>query len=156
MSLKPNIMLHASISEDLQSVRQAIAAGADVQSVNADGQPALHVAVSHGSSALSITSLLIEAGASLDMGREEDGRTALHCSCDDGSGLDVVACLLEAGADPNAMDLAGWTPLHCAAYMGAAAYVQALIQHGAKVSTVTPIADTNACLRCSPVDFMIL
>ena len=134
MSLTPNKRLHASISEDLQSVRQAIAAGADVQSVNAYGQPALHAAVSCGSGALSITSLLIEAGAKVDRGREEDGRTALHCACDDGSGLDVVECLLEAGANPNAMDLAEWSPLHCAAYMGAGAYVQALLKHGAKVN----------------------
>ena len=39
--------------------------------------------------------------------------------------------LLEAGADPDAVQRGGWTPLHSAAHNGDARTVELLLAHGA-------------------------
>jgi ankyrin repeat protein len=44
---------------------------------------------------------------------------------------EVVALLLERGADPNARQQEGWTALHGAAHNGDAETVEALLLHGA-------------------------
>jgi hypothetical protein len=43
----------------------------------------------------------------------------------------TIACLIEAGADPNATDMDGVTPLHRAVRTRCAAAVAALLEHGA-------------------------
>lgn len=48
----------------------------------------------------------------------------------------VVALLLEAGADPDAVQRGGWTPLHSAAHNGDARTVELLLAHGAVPSAV--------------------
>ena len=48
----------------------------------------------------------------------------------------VVALLLEAGADPDAVQRGGWTPLHSAAHNGDARTVELLLAHGADPSAV--------------------
>uniref|UniRef100_A0A674I0A5 Protein phosphatase 1 regulatory subunit 16A n=1 Tax=Terrapene triunguis TaxID=2587831 RepID=A0A674I0A5_9SAUR len=65
----------------------------------------------------------------------EDGLTALHQCCIDDFG-DVVALLLEAGADVNACDSELWTPLHAAATCGHLHLVELLIKHGANLLAV--------------------
>ena len=45
----------------------------------------------------------------------------------------TIACLIEAGADPNATDMGGVTPLHRAVRTRCAAAVEALLAHGADV-----------------------
>jgi len=69
--------------------------------------------------------------------RDKDGSTPLHCATWKGQ-EDVVALLLNAGADVNAHnenDHWGTTPLHAAAHANQAAIAQMLIDRG---------ADTNA------------
>ena len=79
--------------------------------------------------------LLLEAGANVNQVREEDGRTALHVACDDAS-VELVDTLLSSAADPNVEDYAGWTPLHCAAYMGNPSCIELMIRRGAEVSEI--------------------
>jgi ankyrin repeat protein len=50
--------------------------------------------------------------------------------------------LLDAGADPNARDDAGRTPLHFAAQEGATDAVRLLIDHGAEVDSVDRYGNT--------------
>jgi ankyrin repeat protein len=45
----------------------------------------------------------------------------------------TIACLIEAGADPNATDMDAVTPLHRAVRTRCAAAVAALLAHGADV-----------------------
>lgn len=51
--------------------------------------------------------------------------------------MDVTVCLLEAGADPDAPDEDGCTPLRAAVAADNAALVSALLRFGAAVDPVT-------------------
>ena len=128
-----NSKLHEAIStSDIDAARKALASGARVHCIDADGLPALHAAISC-SNALEMILLLMGAGASVNQVREEDERTALHIACEEGPKLDIVEALLASGASPNAKDMSGWTPLHCASYIGWAPCMERLLRHGAEV-----------------------
>ncbi|XP_033841914.1 protein phosphatase 1 regulatory subunit 16A [Periophthalmus magnuspinnatus] len=82
---------------------------------------------------------LLNKGVSPDL-FNEDGLTALHQCCIDDF-VEVVQCLLDAGACVNACDSELWTPLHAAATCGHTGLVQILIQAGADLLAVN--ADGN-------------
>lgn len=82
---------------------------------------------------------LLNSGVSPDL-FNEDGLTALHQCCIDDF-VEVVQCLLDAGACVNACDSELWTPLHAAATCGHTGLVQMLIQGGADLLAVN--ADGN-------------
>ncbi|KAG9332092.1 hypothetical protein JZ751_015868 [Albula glossodonta] len=69
---------------------------------------------------------LLNSGVSPDL-FNEDGLTALHQCCIDDF-VDMVQCLLDAGAAVNACDSELWTPLHAAATCGHTGLVQLLVQ----------------------------
>lgn len=69
---------------------------------------------------------LLNGGVSPDL-VNEDGLTALHQCCIDDF-VEIVQCLLDAGACVNACDSELWTPLHAAATCGHTGLVQILIQ----------------------------
>jgi len=67
---------------------------------------------------------------------DKDGSTPLHCATWKGQ-QEVVALLLESGADVNAHNANehwGTTPLHAAAHANQAAIAQMLIDRGADVN----------------------
>ncbi|XP_068160029.1 protein phosphatase 1 regulatory subunit 16A [Antennarius striatus] len=82
---------------------------------------------------------LLNNGVSPDL-INEDGLTALHQCCIDDF-VEMVQCLLDAGACVNASDSELWTPLHAAATCGHTGLVQLLIQAGADLLAVN--ADGN-------------
>jgi uncharacterized protein len=47
-----------------------------------------------------------------------------------------VDLLLESGADPDAVQRGGWTPLHSAAHNGDARTVELLLAHGADPAAI--------------------
>jgi ankyrin repeat protein len=70
--------------------------------------------------------------------RDSDGQTALHkyAGYDWGS-LDDVKTLIARGADVNAVDNDGFTPLHLAAMGGYADKASYLLEHGASLQVLT-------------------
>jgi ankyrin repeat protein len=94
-----------------------------------DGFTALHFAAFFGEP--DAAGLLLERGAEVDaLGRGWMTGTALHSAA---SRLqsEVVRILLEAGANPDVRQSAGWTPLHAAAMNGDLASLDLLLGAGA-------------------------
>jgi len=100
-----------------------------VTAYSGDGFTALHLAAFFGR--FEAAALLIERGAEVDaFGRGWMTGTAMHSAV---SRLqsEVVRILLEAGANPNLRQSAGWTPLHAAAMNGDLTSVELLLASGA-------------------------
>ncbi len=105
----------AARMRDVEAVRQELAAGVDVDVVNAPaengdgGNTALWFAA-QGSwpNGVDVARVLIEAGADVNKPCEH-GRTALHMAAAWGH-VDVVQLLLENGANPTIIDDHGMTP----------------------------------------------
>ncbi|VDK20228.1 unnamed protein product [Taenia asiatica] len=100
-------------------VRRLLAAGADVNRPDAEGRTPLIAAAYMGCG--DIIDILADAGANLNHA-DQDGRTALcvaaFCVPESASHSEVVAKLLQLGADPNLGDREHVTPLIGAANMG--------------------------------------
>ncbi|MFT7098856.1 MAG: ankyrin repeat protein [Rickettsiales bacterium] len=84
---------------------------ADVNLTTDDGLTALHFAAIRGY--LEIVSSLIEAKIDLDIAGRRYNRTALHYAADKNK-IDVVRILIEAGANPDLLDILGFSPLKIA------------------------------------------
>ena len=94
-----------------------------------DGFTALHLAAFFGRPGAA--ALLLEHGAEVDaFGRGWMTGTAMHSAA---SRLqsDVIRILLDAGADPDVRQSAGWAPLHAAAMNGDLVSVELLLAAGA-------------------------
>ena len=123
-------VFEAAALGELDRLREVL--DADPSSATAysgDGFTALHFAAFFGE--LEAAALLIERGAEVDaFGRGWMTGTALHSAA---SRLqsDLVRVLLEAGANPDVRQSAGWTPLHAAAMNGDLTRVGLLLAAGA-------------------------
>jgi len=122
----------AAYNENPEIMRVLIAAGADLSG-------ALHRATFNRNPA--VAEVLIAAGADLDELHNEPGMpnrqgTPLHWAVRNAgrSNIAVVELLLEAGADPNAEDDDGKTPLDYAEATGNAAMANLLRTHGGRLS----------------------
>jgi ankyrin repeat protein len=97
------------------------------------GDTALHMAAAaHG---CEIAQALIDKGADC-FAKNRRGAQPLHYAADANAGnpaaqAATIACLIRAGADPNATDNSGVTPLHRAVRTRCAAAVEALLAGGA-------------------------
>ena len=110
--------------------------------------------------------LLLAHGANPDL-PTMGGTTPLEAACGIGWGyhysinspdftwMDGVKYLLQLGADVNAVDARGYTPLHGAAYIGNDELIQYLIDHGADVKAVAKDKNTVADMANGPTRFGI-
>ncbi|OIQ81957.1 ankyrin repeat protein [mine drainage metagenome] len=121
---------------DAATVRQLLAAGFDANARNADGQPALLLAVRDRADA--VARALLDA-PKLDVDEtNRAGETALMIACLLGDDA-LVRAMVEQGA---AVDRPGWTPLSYAATNGHTAIARYLLQHGARVDAPAPNGTT--------------
>jgi cytohesin len=109
---------------DVQEVARLLAAGADPNVKDPDGDAPLHIAAEQCRADLA--ELLLKHGADPNA-RDNQGKTPLHIAVWGRCGA-VVELLLRYGADPNAKDADGETPLHKADRVE---LVELLLRYGA-------------------------
>lgn len=140
-------LLTAVSSNEVTEVRQLINQGADLDERNYETHTPLMIAALLGNR--EIVEMLLAAGADVDA-RRDDRRTALLLLCSETSigGLDglsisydqegtrtsIASLLLQNGADVNATDSVGNTPIILAAAGNHTALVQLLLDNGANVN----------------------
>lgn len=128
----PKPLLDAVELGDVDTVRQLLRQGADVNEAYGDGMSALHLAAESGNAELAKT--LIYAGGNLESGTRIGNYTALHVASRSAR-PEVVRVLLAAKANVHARTTnSGVMPLHLAAESGNTEVVQALIDAGADVN----------------------
>ena len=109
------------------TVEGLLAAGADVNAKDEDGNTALIATARRGHSA--IAEVLLAAGADVNA-KDEDGNTALIAVVGARRGnTATIEVLLAAGADVNAKNKHGETALKTAALFGNRAAVRAIAEH---------------------------
>jgi ankyrin repeat protein len=122
----------AVLEDNLDSVKQELASGTDVNSRRPDGEwTPLMMASFHGYS--DIVRELLARGADVTI-TDDDGITALFSAVQRGH-LDVVKQLTSHGASPNVMSQeTGITPLMAASDDGTLEIVKDLLDHGADIN----------------------
>ena len=121
----------AAMRGDVDTVRQLLRDGADVNAAQADGMSALHWAAERGDSELA--EMLLFAGATIEGVTRIGAHTPLHIASRNAQS-EVVSTLLTAGADVGARtDPGGTTALHLAATSGSASVIGLLVDAGADV-----------------------
>jgi ankyrin repeat protein len=144
---------------DLETVRELLRAGEDVNAAQGDGMSALHWAAEHGDAAM--VEALVFAGAELQSVTRIGAYTPLHIASRNGK-VEAAQALLSAGADVHAVtDPSGSTPLHLAAVAGSDGVVRALIEAGADANAreaewgQTPLIFAAAWNRVSAITALI-
>lgn len=139
-------VFEAAALGDCARLRAIIAADAmQVWAVSGDGWAPLHLACAFAGP--EAVRLLLEHGAHAHQFSHNPQRNQpLHAAVALGHSDETVRLLVEAGADVNAAQAGGFTPLHQAAAAGNAGLVRFLLEHGA-----------HADVRCGqgrlPIDY---
>ncbi|KAH8682832.1 ankyrin repeat-containing domain protein [Tricladium varicosporioides] len=84
----------------------------DINSTDASGETALMLAAQNGH--IDVVKVLIQASANIHL-RNIHGNAAINLACMTCGKASVVHCLMQAGADKEAVGACGWHPLHHAA-----------------------------------------
>ncbi len=114
-----------------------------IQSYSPDGWTALHLAAAFGTP--EAVALLLQNGAKVDSVSENPQRNQpLHAALALGRNPETIRLLLEAGADPNARQTAGFTALFSAAAAERRDLAELLLAHGANPRLTSDFGHTAA------------
>lgn len=124
----------AALNGSAGAVKALLTAGAAPQDRDHKGKTPLHMTVTGQCKDVADIFLKVARGASETT--DKNGRTALMDAVlhDHSLSNGLLGVLLAAGADPNARDSKGQTPLHFAAMRGDAAKARHLIDKGARIN----------------------
>lgn len=116
----------------VQSLREMVKVllAHDQKNINSpcvDGWRPLHFAAKENKPAVLVA--ILESGAYIEIKSKNDGLTTLHLAVESGC-VEAVECLLKAGANPNACNKSGQTPLHKCTKKS---LIDPLVRHGAKL-----------------------
>ena len=128
--LKDKETLHDACEKgDIQSVKQHLSAGADLNAIDDGGMTPLMLAADDAH--IKIAELLIANGADLNSKSRLVGMTSLHAAACDNQ-KEITALLIVKGADINAKDSNNKTPLNYAEEEKNTDLATFLRKHGAK------------------------
>lgn len=137
------VSLHQAAVFDSQQIAELVAAEADVNQLNQDGQTPLWTAVRMDQPRA--VRALIENGADVNLAGEGTEPPILTATfmCHSPADIEIVRVLIDAGADVNThASRYSETPLHYAGRSGLVTICQALIEAGADVNAVSSSGDT--------------
>ncbi|MEP6664773.1 MAG: ankyrin repeat domain-containing protein, partial [Verrucomicrobiota bacterium] len=136
--------LFSAISKkDLEMAKFLIANKADVNAIAKEGLTPLHTAVFGNE--LKLVELLLQNGADTEakfQGSNNKGWTPLHFAANSSTIEQIAETLLESGANPNATNDAGETPLYLAIGRGAQNIAKGLLANKADPNIQTKTGDT--------------
>lgn len=138
-----------SPDSDVDQVRSILSLGCDVNAMNENGYPPLHLAVVTNKNVEFVT-VLLEAGADVTT-KCQGGKTALQHAAAENKNPEVFAALLEEGSDVNAKFEGGTAPLHSVvSFNPRVEIVRLLLKYGADVNAkdqqfgITPLHAASA------------
>lgn len=139
---EPLDAFEAAATGDLSALRQAVeAAPASIDAYAGDGWTALHLAAAFATP--ETVQFLIEHGASVSaVSTNPQANQPLHAALALGRNPETIACLLQAGADPNARQAGGFTALFSAAAANRRDLAEILIENGADPSLINDFGQT--------------
>jgi len=134
--------LHRAVQKGhVNVVEILIKYGADIEARHKGGHTPLYMAINAKSNRIEVMSLLLSAGASVNVEVGLTGYSPLYSAINAGH-LDAVELLIKHGADINFRNPVGGTPLHDAAYLGRPKIAELLIRHGADVNARAKSGET--------------
>ncbi|GAU97157.1 hypothetical protein RvY_08508-2 [Ramazzottius varieornatus] len=125
--------LRAARAGNIDKVQDFLRNGQDINTANANGLNALHLASKEGH--VDLVRLLLERGAAVDAATRK-GNTSLHIGCLAGQ-TEIVKILIDHGGSVNVQSQNGFTPLYMAAQENHVDIVRYLLEHSANQSLAT-------------------
>ncbi len=133
-------LIESARSGDIEAVRSQLDQGADVHRRDANGATAL-IAAAYGNH-VEVVSLLVEAGADVNVKDQSEQSAYLIATSEVGDDLDLLELTLDAGADVNAKDSFNGTGLIRAAHRGYVEIIRRLLETEIEVDHVNELGWT--------------